>query len=148
MAHVVFYEKPGCVNNSKQKRLLIDAGHLLECRDLLAQPWTRESLLEFFDQISVSMWFNNSAPDIKSGLIDPSALSKDMALALMIKNPILIRRPLMRVGNEYRIGFDPELVDQWIGLAGFNGEVDLEHCQRKSVDSCKSPAAQQDDGQS
>lgn len=139
MVHVVFYEKPGCINNSKQKRLLIDAGHLLECRDLLAQQWTRESLLEFFDQISVSMWFNNSAPDIKSGLIDPSALSEEMALALMIKNPILIRRPLMQVGDEYRVGFDPVWVNQWIGLTDVSGMEDLEGCPQQSGHACKVP---------
>ena len=38
MATVIFYEKPGCVGNAKQKRLLADAGHEVVPRDLLTEP--------------------------------------------------------------------------------------------------------------
>ena len=34
MAKVVFYEKPGCGGNARQKRLLVQSGHELEVRDL------------------------------------------------------------------------------------------------------------------
>lgn len=128
MATIVFYEKPGCINNSKQKKLLLAAGHQVECRDLLTEHWSREALMDYFDHMSVTMWFNSSAPEIKSGKIDPSGLSEDEALELMIQNPILIRRPLMRVGDECRVGFDIKLVDQWIGLTDFTGQEDLETC--------------------
>jgi hypothetical protein len=34
----------------------------------------------------------------------------------MVQQPLLIRRPLMQVGDRYEVGFDTDLVDQWIGL--------------------------------
>jgi nitrogenase-associated protein len=146
MANIVFYEKPGCINNGKQKKLLIDAGHQVESRNLLTTAWSRTALLEYFDSMAVSAWFNRSAPDIKSGNIKPSALSEEAALQLMIENPILIRRPLMRVGDECRAGFDSDSVDQWIGLAGTSlGDAtsrvsdDLETCQQGSGHSCVLP---------
>ncbi|WP_217995184.1 hypothetical protein [Methylogaea oryzae] len=37
MATVLFWEKPGCVNNARQKRLLQEAGHTVLARDLLAE---------------------------------------------------------------------------------------------------------------
>ena len=139
MAHVIFYEKPGCTNNTLQKKLLIDAGHQLECRNLLTEQWSKDALMEFFDSMSVTMWFNSSAPDIKSGKIDPSRLTEDSALELMIENPILIRRPLMRVEDEYRVGFETTLVDQWIGLSNISGKEDLESCPKLTGHSCNTP---------
>ena len=44
MTDVVFYEKPGCLSNARQKALLQALGHRLTVRDLLAEPWTTERL--------------------------------------------------------------------------------------------------------
>ena len=139
MVDIVFYEKPGCINNTKQKKLLVDAGHQVESRNLLLEHWSRARLLEFFDAMPVVMWFNSSAPDIKSGRVDPSTLSEDIALQLMINDPILIRRPLMRVEDECRVGFDSEQVNQWIGLTNFVGEEDLESCPQRVGHTCDMP---------
>ena len=44
MARILFYEKPGCTGNLRQKRLLVDAGHTVLARNLLTEPWTAERL--------------------------------------------------------------------------------------------------------
>lgn len=136
MVDIIFYEKPGCINNTKQKKLLAAAGHSVECRNLLTESWTREKLLEYFDYMSVTMWFNINAPEISFGKLDPSELSEDVALDLMIENPVLIRRPLMRVGDECWVGFDVNMVDQWIGLTDITNKEDLESCPHKTGHSC------------
>jgi len=141
MVDIIFYEKPGCINNTKQKKLLSDAGHSVESRNLLTEKWGRQSLLDYFDLMSVTMWFNKSAPDISSGKIDPSVLSEDEALDLMIAKPILIRRPLMRVGDQCWVGFETSLVDQWIGLTGITNKDDLESCPQKTGHSCNLPGS-------
>ena len=48
MALVTFYEKPGCGTNRKQKAMLAEAGHALDERNLLTEPWTAERLLRLF----------------------------------------------------------------------------------------------------
>ncbi|MCD0417022.1 hypothetical protein LOC51_07335 [Rubrivivax sp. JA1024] len=116
MAHVVFYEKPGCVGNARQKALLAASGHQLEVRNLLAEPWTRETLRPFFGDKPLAAWFNQSSPKVKAGTIDFAALSEDAALALMIDDPLLIRRPLMQSGDRREVGFDQAVVDYWLGL--------------------------------
>ncbi len=35
---------------------------------------------------------------------------------LMLKDPMLIRRPLLQVGDRREVGFDVEKIDAWIGL--------------------------------
>ena len=116
MANVIFFEKPGCAGNERQKALLLRAGHTLEVRDLLTFPWTQEALLEFLGELPVADWFNRTSPRVKSGEIQPDALSPRDALPLLIADPVLIRHPLMQVGRRREVGFLYAVVDQWIGL--------------------------------
>jgi len=118
MAHITFYEKPGCGGNARQKALLQAAGHTLTVRDLLAEAWTPEALLAFLAPLPVPQWFNRASPRIKSGAVVPEALSPAEALALLLSDHLLIRRPLLQVGHERRVGFDPAAIAAWIGLEG------------------------------
>ena len=115
MAMIQFWEKPRCVGNAKQKKLLEAAGHALEVRDLLSEGWTPQSLRPFFGELPVGRWFNRNAPQVKSGQVDPESFGEVEALELMCKEPLLIRRPLMQVGKERRVGFEVAEVEQWLG---------------------------------
>jgi nitrogenase-associated protein len=130
MATVLFYEKPGCSNNTRQKKLLAAAGHQVVAKNLLTEAWQPERLRAFFGVLAVRDWFNVSAPAIKQGEIEPDKLTEQEALALMLKNPLLIRRPLMQVGDCLMAGFDQQAVDNWIGLTKIETATDLEICPR------------------
>ena len=126
MTRVVFYEKPGCANNAKQKALLVAAGHEVVARSLLTEAWTEERLLDFFGNLPVADWFNRAAPRVKSGEVDPESLDEAEALQLMLADPLLIRRPLMETDGRKGIGFDPEKIHAWLGLTPTG--ADLESC--------------------
>jgi len=81
--------------------------------------------------LAVRNWFNYSAPAIKQGDIEPESLNEQEALALMVKNPLLIRRPLMQVGDRTMAGFDQYAVDNWIGLTETKSYQDMESCPRQ-----------------
>ena len=117
MARIDFFEKPGCAGNARQKALLTVSGHEVVARNLLTAPWTAASLRPFFGARPVAEWFNPAAPQVKSGAIQPEAMTPEAALGAMIANPILIRRPLMKVGDRRQAGFDQEAVAAWIGLS-------------------------------
>ena len=120
MAIVVFYEKPGCAGNARQKRLLEASGHSVVARDILTTAWTRQQLLSFMKSQPVADWFNRSATLVKSGAIDPEAFDASDAatvLDLLIGNPLLIRRPLLEVEGVRRAGFDANAIHDWIGLS-------------------------------
>jgi len=132
MAIVLFYEKPGCINNTKQKVLLAAAGHTVQAKNLLTEKWTAARLRGFFGELPVAEWFNHSAPRVRDGEIWPHTLSAEQAIGLMLQEPLLIRRPLMQVGDEYRVGFDQDAVHGWIGLISKARErEDLETCPRQ-----------------
>ena len=130
MATVYFYEKPGCSNNTRQKKLLAAAGHQVVAKNLLTEPWQSERLRSFFGALAVRDWFNYSAPAIKYSDIEPDKLTEQEALALMLENPLLIRRPLMQAGDSLMAGFDQQTVDSWIGLQKIEAASDLESCPR------------------
>jgi nitrogenase-associated protein len=128
MATVVFYEKPGCQNNTKQKVLLAAAGHTVWAKNLLTERWTAAKLRPYFGKLPVVQWFNQSAPRVRDGEIDCGRLTETEALLLMLSDPLLIRRPLMEVAGECRVGFDPAAVNAWIGLSNKEHESNLETC--------------------
>ncbi len=130
MAHVLFYEKPGCINNTRQKVLLAAAGHTVQAKSLLTEKWTADRLRTFFGELPVAQWFNLSSPRIREGEVDYERLSEGEALRLMLADPLLIRRPLMEVDGECRVGFDPDAVHRWIGLDSPAMQADLETCPK------------------
>lgn len=117
MVDVIFYEKPGCGGNARQKKALSDSGHRLDVRDLLSHPWSGAELLAFLGRLPVAEWFNRAAPRIKSGEIVPETLAAARALELLLEDHLLIRRPLMQVGDDRMVGWDEAKVAAWIGLA-------------------------------
>jgi nitrogenase-associated protein len=135
MATVIFYEKPECANNKRQKRLLIEAGHTVIAKNLLTEVWQADQLRLFFADLPVRDWFNYSAPAIKYGEVEPDTLNEQQALALMLENPVLIRRPLMQVGEQRVAGFHQEHVNEWLGLTTRNTTQDLESCPRSASSS-------------
>jgi nitrogenase-associated protein len=144
MSHLVFFEKPGCGGNAKQRALLEAAGHTLDRRSLLTEPWTPETLLPFLQPLPVAAWFNRAAPRVKSGEVVPEALNADAALALLLTEPLLIRRPLMQREDGARlVGFDTAEVERFVGLSAPAAlPTSLEGCAAASpLATCQTPAA-------
>ena len=140
MTHLVFFEKPGCGGNARQRATLLAAGHTLDRRNLLTAHWTRDALLAFLGPLPVADWFNRAAPRVKSGELHPEAQNVDSALALLLAEPLLIRRPLMqRTDNQSRhVGFDTVAVEAWIGLGTNPAPASLEGCA-SPTEHCATP---------
>lgn len=129
MAKVIFWEKPNCRGNARQKEILLASGHQLEVRNLLNESWTVADLKMFFGNRPVIEWFNPTNPQIKAGEIQPENLSAEDALEMMIDEPLLIIRPLIQVGQERMAGFDVEQVHNWLGLdLDSVGDRNPQHC--------------------
>lgn len=134
MAEIEFYEKPGCINGEKQKNILKAAGHTLFLKDILKYPWDKAALLPFIEGKTPAEMMNHTAPAIKKGEIVPAVLSFAEAVALMVDNPILIKRPLIRVDGLYIQGFaDPQL-EPYLGK--WDGSEDVITCPNLQTLSC------------
>lgn len=137
MAEIIFYEKPGCITNGKQKKLLKQSGITFEAVSLLDYPWNEQELLAFFKGEPVTNWINPNAPDVKSGEVDVTTLTEQDALAMMIANPIFIRRPLIACKNAKWAGFDLQRISSALGISGeFKQDAAIENCSHPSEGEC------------
>ncbi len=135
-----FYQKPGCVSNSKQKKLLLKAGIKCEPVDILEYPWTMDTLKSFFTDGKAENWINPNAPRVKSGEIIPSSLNQVSALELMLADPLLIRRPLIECHAGKWAGFDLARIASAMGIEGsFESSPDIEHCSHPESSEKKVP---------
>ena len=137
MARVTFYEKPGCAGNARQKLWLRNAGHEVDARNMLTEPWTADRLRAFFGDRPVAQWFNATSPRVKSGEIVPANTDGATAILLMLEDRLLIRRPLMEADGRREVGFEPEIVDAWLGLT----PETVERLTTTSAEACAQPAA-------
>ena len=128
-----FYEKTGCGGNAKQKELLKSHNISFSVKSLLDTPWTVETLSEFFKGLELVDMFNPFAPQIRDKQIDINTLSKDEAIELMIKNPILIKRPLLDINGVKVCGFDIEKINELLNV-NIDTNKKLNTCS--SSDSC------------
>lgn len=128
-----FYEKTGCSGNAKQKELLKSHNISFSVKSLLDTSWTKESLSEFFRGLETKDIFNPFAPQIRDKEIDISKLSKDEAINLMIKNPILIKRPLLDINGVKICGFNIEKINELLNT-NIDTNKKLNTCS--SSDSC------------
>ena len=134
-----FFEKPHCSGNARQKAVLLSAGHWLVTENLLDFPFTGEELRSFFGALPVAQWFNPLAPRVKAGEVNIDAMTEEQALAAMLTDPLLIRRPLMEVNGVRLVGFNIDELER-IGVSckasprlNMLAGVDLEGCPGDAI---------------
>lgn len=129
MADVIFHQKPGCRTNTRQRQALEAAGHTVIVKNMLTEPWTADQLRGYFGPTPVAAWFNPASPRLKSGEVDPERLDGRAALALMLDDPLLIRRPLVESDGRKCAGFDREPVTSLLG--GGEKRSELQNCAKE-----------------
>jgi len=131
---VIFYEKPGCAGNKKQKDVLKANGINFEVRSILSTKWDRDRLNCFFEGLQKDAIVNQFAPKIKGGQIDINNYTKDQLIDLMLEDPILIKRPLIQVDDIKICGFDIPKLNKALNLK-IDTKKEIGTCQ--SSDSCE-----------
>ncbi|AGK97017.1 ArsC/Spx/MgsR family protein [Clostridium pasteurianum] len=137
MSHIIFYTKPGCKGGLRQKALLTSSGHAVEERSILVEKWTPDTLYPYLKGLDVKEWYNPNATAVKNGTIIPGVLPAEETLELLCSDPLLIKRPLMEIGDNLIAGFNTEYLSKLIELHNVPDE-DLTKCQSNvKADSCK-----------
>lgn len=140
MSVVVFYEKPGCVTNARQRALLERHGCRVKVRNLLTEPWTGVRLYEFLRGLPVADWFNPAAPAVRCGRIDPRVQDRRSAMTLLRADPLLIRRPLLDTRYGKSAGFDDMELLFRLGIPRAASATGFRDCARPAADDgCPPP---------
>ena len=112
MAKVTFYFKPKCQTCKKAKDLLEELGYDLDERDLDEYPPPRSLLETHIDAKNVKAYLNvHSAAYRHHGLKDDPPTKKG-AIELMMRDPGLIKRPVIVKGKSAVFGFDEQAIKE------------------------------------
>ena len=130
MKELIFYEKPGCHGNARQKELLRSHGYHLMVKSIIDEKWTAKKLRPYFGHKRLEDWFNMNAPLVRDNMINFNELDEESALDLLIADPILIKRPLIEYNKVKYSGFDDNVYRELIGIQ--NNNEDLEQCRQKN----------------
>jgi arsenate reductase-like glutaredoxin family protein len=89
-----------------------ELGAELDERDYAKNPLRRAELVELFAGRDPRDFINPKSPAFKALELKGKALTPDQAIALMAKEPNLIKRPLLVTGKAMIAGFDREAFRQ------------------------------------
>ena len=80
-------------------------------RDFFKEPFSEAEIRELAGSASIDQLFARRSPSLKQmGLADKD-LSEAEMVALMLKEPRLVRRPLVRLGGQLLIGANIKTVE-------------------------------------
>ena len=85
---------------------LIGSGIELKERDFFKEAFTEAELRGLLGDTPASEIFSWRSPSVKKMGVDKDSLSEDDLVRLMIEEPRLVRRPLIRAGDKLVVGTD------------------------------------------
>lgn len=86
----------------------------LDKHDLAKDAPSRELLERLVDENNLDAFINRRSPAYKENGLDKKKLTKKEAIDWMMKDPNLIKRPLVLKGKKAVFGYDPEAFDKII----------------------------------
>lgn len=75
-------------------------------RDYFKEPFTREEIRALLQDKPASDMFSFKSPSFKALGLDPARLNDKDLMNLMLKEPRLIRRPVVKIGRHVYYGAD------------------------------------------
>ena len=91
--------------------MLLQKGVDLEERDYFKEPFTEAEIKDLAGDAGVSQIFARRSPSLKKlGLADKELSDAEM-LGLMLQEPRLVRRPLVRMGGQLLVGANLKAIE-------------------------------------
>ena len=107
---VTMYHNPRCNTSRKTLALLREKGVEPVIVEYLKTPPSAAELRKILGQLKMPAAKLVRKKEAAAAGIDPKALSEDALIAAMVKNPIVIERPIVISGAKAALGRPPEAV--------------------------------------
>ena len=91
--------------------MLLQNGAEIEERDYFKEPFTEDELKGLAGEVGASQMFARRSPSLKKMGLAGKDMSDDEMLALMLQEPRLIRRPIIRIGGNMLVGANMKAVE-------------------------------------
>ncbi|MGE3841850.1 MAG: arsenate reductase family protein [Vicinamibacterales bacterium] len=112
MPKPLFYTKPTCTTCRNAKAFLTESGADIDERDINRNPPTREFLEQHIDEARYLDFVSKRSPVFKTRALPRN---KAEAIALMLEQPNLIKRPILVQGKKVVFGFDKNAYKDLVG---------------------------------
>jgi arsenate reductase-like glutaredoxin family protein len=83
-------------------------------RDFFKETFTREEIKALLQGKPASDMFSFKSPSFKALQLDQTKLKDNDLINLMLKEPRLIRRPVVRIGKNVYFGADSKILEEII----------------------------------
>jgi len=83
-------------------------------RDFFKDKFSREEIVTLLQGRPASEMFNYRSPSVKSMGLDPPKLTSDRLIDLMLEEPRLVRRPVVRIGEKVYFGADSKVLEKLV----------------------------------
>ena len=107
---LTMYHNPRCNTSRRTLALLRDRGVEPQIVEYLKTPPSAAELKTILGQLKMPAAKLLRKKEAAAAAIDPKALSEDELIAAMVKNPIVIERPIVVSGEHAALGRPPEAV--------------------------------------
>jgi arsenate reductase len=107
---VTIYHNPRCNTSRKTLALLREKGVEPQIVEYLKTPYTAAQLKELLAQLKMPAAKLLRKKEAAAAGIDPAKMSEDEIIAAMVKNPIVVERPIVVSGGKAALGRPPEAV--------------------------------------
>ena len=111
---ILFYHKSTCGTCRKARAYLDEKGVAYELVDIISGPPSRELLEATVDQNNVKAFLNPRSAIYRQRKLGQNVPSKPAAINLMLRDPNLIKRPVIIKGRAVVFGFNPLDLDKAI----------------------------------
>ncbi len=107
---VTIYHNPRCNTSRKTLALLRERGVEPQIIEYLKTPPSAPELKKILGRLDMPASKLLRKKEAAAAGIDPKAMSEDALIAAMVKNPIVIERPIVLSGAKAALGRPPEAV--------------------------------------
>lgn len=111
---ITFYDKSTCGTCKKAKAFLDEHDVSFNIVDIITRPPSRELLEDAIDEGNVKAFLNPRSAIYRERKLGQSIPTKDEAIDLMLRDPNLIKRPVIIKGQTVTFGFNPEELEREI----------------------------------
>ncbi|MFZ3235810.1 MAG: arsenate reductase (glutaredoxin) [Stellaceae bacterium] len=105
---VTIYHNPRCTTSRRTLALLRERGVEPQVIEYLKTPPSASELKTLLGQLGIPAAKLLRKKEAAVAGIDPKTLSEDQLIAAMVKNPIVIERPIVVSGGKAALGRPPE----------------------------------------
>ena len=107
---VTMYHNPRCNTSRRTLALLREKGVEPEIVEYLKTPYTAAQLKRLLGQLKMPASAIVRKKDAAAAGNDPEALSEAALIEAMVRNPIIVERPIVVSGGKAALGRPPETV--------------------------------------